>query len=206
MSLTKSCNFCVHENKVFDLDGYEILPDEDNIVCVFLNGMERRFKIDKMIVWLKESGYSKLFREPKQVKVIVKKEPKEPKPIKEKTVKVAKVKITKPKKEKSIKIPRQKKEPTLCKCGSVMFGKVSCQKCRTANKQPQYKKVEFDKRKIKGRENNHGYPKRKVSCSNGKEYKSLYEAGEELNLTRSQIWHVCTGKWKHTNGLIFKYV
>lgn len=175
----KNCNFCIHENKVFDLDGYEILPDEDNIVCVFLNGMERRFKIDKMIVWLKDSGYHKLFREPKipkPIKVFV------PKEIKEKNGKVVKVKIPKPKKEKHIKLPRVKKEP-----------------------KKQYVKVEFDKRKIKGKENNHGYPKRKVSCSNGKEYNSLYEAGKELNLTRSQIWHVCTGKWKHTHGLTFKY-
>jgi len=182
MSLTKPCNFCIHENKVFDLDGYEILPDEDNVVTVFLNGMKRRFKIDKMIVWLKDSGYHKLFREPKIPKTIKVSVPKEPKRIKEKTVKVAKVKIPKPKKEKLIKLPRVKKEP-----------------------KKQYVKVEFDKRKIKGKENNYGYPKRKVICSNGKEYKSLYEAGEKLGLTRSQVWHVCTGKWKHTKGLTFKY-
>ena len=29
-----SCNFCIYENKVFDLNGYEILPDEENIVAV----------------------------------------------------------------------------------------------------------------------------------------------------------------------------
>jgi len=63
----KHCNFCIYENKVFDLNGFEILPDEDNVVCVFLNGMERRFKIDKMIVWLKESGYHNLFRKPKAI-------------------------------------------------------------------------------------------------------------------------------------------
>lgn len=188
-----SCNFCIHENKIFDLNGYEILPDEDNIVTVFFNGLERRFKPDKMIVWLKESGYHKLFRKPKELPKI-----KKPKPTIEK--------ITSVKKEKPPKKIRVKKEPNLCKCGSVMFGKVSCQKCRTKNKKPQYKKVEFDKRKIKGRKNDNGYPKRKVICSNGKEYNSLYEAGEELGLTRSQIWHVCTGKWKHTHGLIFNYI
>lgn len=170
----KNCNFCIYENKVFDLNGYEILPDEDNIVAVFLNGMERRFKIDKMIVWLKESGYHKLFREPKQLPKI-----KELKPIKVKKEKVLAVKIPKVKKEKPIKIQRVKKEPKI------------------------YQKVEFDKRKIS---NDNGYPKRKVSCSNGKNYNSLYEAGKELGLTRSQIWHVCTGKWKHTHGLIFNYV
>lgn len=175
-------NFCIHENKVFDLDGYEILPDEDNVVTIVFNGLERRFKIDKMIVWLKESGYHKLFRAPKIPKLIKGSILKDPKPIKEKLDKVPKVKIPRVKKEKPTKIPRVKKEP-----------------------KKQYVKVEFDKRKIKGKENNNGYPKRKVICSNGKEYNSLYEAGKELGLTRSQIWHVCTGKWKHSHGLTFKY-
>lgn len=192
----KNCNFCIHENKVFDLNGYEILPDEDGIVCVFLNGMERRFKIDKMIVWLKESGYKSLFRKPKELPKI-----KEPKPIIEKNVKVKKERILKVKKP-----PRVKKQPNLCECGSVMFGKVSCQKCRTANKKPQYKKVEFDKRKVKGKQNDYGYQKRKIECSNGNAYNSLYEASNDTGVTRSQIWHVCNGKWKHTHGLIFQYV
>lgn len=173
-----SCNFCIYENKVFDLNGYEILPDEDNIVTVFLNGMERRFKIDKMIVWLKESGYKSLFRKPKELPKI-----KEPKPIKEKIVKVKLVKVPKLKKEKPIKIPKVKKEP-----------------------KPQYKKVEFDKRTIKGRKNDGGYPKRKIECSNGKKYNSLYEAANDTKTTRSQIWHVCNGKWSHTKGLFFQYV
>ena len=176
MSLTKSCNFCIHENRVFDLEGHEILPDEDGIICVFLNGMERRFKVDKMIIWLKDSGYNKLFRQPKI-----------PKP----------VKVSVPEVLKPIKIPKPKKEPSLCECGSIMFGKSKCQKCRTKNKKT-YVKVEVKDSK--------GYPKRKVSCSNGKEYSSLYDAGKKLNLTRSQIWHVCTGKWKHTHGLVFKYI
>lgn len=191
----KNCNFCIHENKIFDLEGYEISPDEDNIVCVVLNGMERRFKVDKMIVWLKDSGYHKLFREPKKTKLIEVSVPKEPKPIKEKTVKVKKIKKDKPH-------PRVKKQPIFCECGSVMFGKIKCQKCRTKNKKTQYVKVDVDKRTLG---NDNGYSKRKVSCSNGKEYNSLYEAGLELGLTRSQIWHVCTGKWKHTHGLTFKY-
>lgn len=173
-----SCNFCIYENKVFDLNGYEILPDEEGVIAVFLNGLERRFKIDKMIVWLKDSGYNNLFRKPKELPKV-----KEPKPIKEKVVKVKLVKLPKPKKEKPIKIPKVKKEP-----------------------KPQYKKVEFDKRTIKGKANDNGFPKRKVVCSNGKTYNSLYQAGAELGVTRSQIWHVCTGKWKHTHGLVFHYV
>ena len=174
----KNCNFCIYENKVFDLNGYEMLPDEDNIVTVFLNGMERRFKIDKMIVWLKESGYKSLFKKPKELPKI-----KEPKPIKEKIVKVKTVKVPRIKKEKPIKVPKVKKEP-----------------------KPQYKKVEFDKRKNNKAGGDYGYPRRKVECSNGKTYNSLYEAGAELGVTRSQIWHVCTGKWKHTHGLTFQYV
>ena len=170
-----SYNFCIYENKIFDLNGYEILPDEDNIVTVSLNGMERRFKIDKMIFWLKESGYKSLFRKPKELPKV-----KEPKLIKKKVIKIKIVKVPRVKKEKLIKIPKVKKE-----------------------KKPQYKKVEFDKRKL-GNEN--GYPKRKIECSNGKTYNSLYEAGTELGVTRSQIWHVCTGKWKHTHGLFFQYV
>ena len=63
--MIKNYNFCIYQNKVFDLEGYEILPNEDNVVTVFLNGMERRFKIDKMIVWLKESGYKSIFKKPK---------------------------------------------------------------------------------------------------------------------------------------------
>lgn len=175
-----SYNFCIYENKVFDLNGYEILPDEDNIVTVFLNGMERRFKIDKMIVWLKESGYKNLFRKPKQLPKI-----KDPKPIKEKfvKVKVPKIKVPRVKKEKPIKVQKVKKEP-----------------------KPQYKKVEFDKRKNNKAGGDYGYPRRKVECSNGKTYNSLYEAANDTLTTRSQIWHVCNGKWLHTKGLFFQYV
>ena len=173
--MMKSCSFCIYQNKVYDLNGYEIMPDEDGIVTVFLNGMERKFKIDKMIVWLKESGYKSLFRKPKKIPKI-----KEPKPIVEKVVKVKIVKAPKLKKEKPIKVPNIKKEPKL-----------------------QYQKVEFDKRKL-GNEN--GYPKRKIECSNGKQYNSLYEAAKDNETTRSQIWHVCNGKWEHTGGLTFKYV
>ena len=171
-----SCNFCIYENKIFDLNGYEILPDEDNIVTVWLNGMERRFKPDKMIVWLKDSGYKSLFRKPKELQKI-----KEPKPIAIKVKKVKIVKEPKPKKEKPVKVPKIKKEP-----------------------KPQYKKVEFDKRKIKGRINK-GNPKCRVICSNGETYDSMYRAAAELGITRSQIWHVCNGKWKHTNNLHFSY-
>lgn len=164
-----SCNFCIYENKVYDLNGYEILPDEDGIISVFLNGLERRFKIDKMIVWLKDSGYKSLFRKPKELPKI-----KEPKPIKEKIVKVKVVKVPKPKKEKPIKVPKVKKEPKI-----------------------KYQKVEFDKRTTKGR---------KIECSNGKTYNSIIEAQKELELTRSQIWHVLTNKWKHTHNLTFRYL
>lgn len=191
----KNCNFCIYEDKIFDLNGYEILPDEDNIVTVFLNGMERRFKPDKMIVWLREAGYKNLFRKPKELPKI-----KETKPIKEKVVKV-----------KKVKVPRVKKPPKLCKCGATMTSTTTCRKCYLESKPKQkqvYKKVEFDKRTIKGRTTNggdYGYSKRKVICSNGKTYDSMYRAAAELGITRSQIWHVCNGKWKHTNNLKFSY-
>lgn len=189
----KNCNFCIYEDKIFELNGYEILPDEDNIVTVWLNGMERRFKPDKMIVWLKESGYKNLFRKPKELPKI-----KEPKPI------IIKV--------KKAKVPRIKKPPKLCKCGVIMTSTTTCRKCYLESKPKQkqvYKKVEFDKRTIKGRTTNggdYGYPKKKVQCSNGKIYNSLYEAGKDTGTTSSQIWHVCNGKWKHTKNLTFNYL
>jgi hypothetical protein len=70
------CNFCIYENKVFDMHGNEIKPDEDNIVSVIFNGVERRFVVDKMINFLKEGGYNSVFREPKKIAI-----PKEPKTI-----------------------------------------------------------------------------------------------------------------------------
>lgn len=186
----KNCNFCIHEDKVFDLTGYEILPDEDGIVTVFLNGMERRFKTDKMIVWLKESGYKSLFREPKIPKpkpIIVSL------PIKEKIAKI-------------IKIPKQK-EQKICKCGAKMTSNTTCRKCYLESKPRQkqksnYKKVEFDKRKNNGRTDHC----KKIECSNGKIYNSIVEAQKEIGVTRSQIWHVLTNKWKHTHNLTFKYL
>lgn len=173
-----SCNFCIYENKVFDLNGYEILPDEDNIVTVFLNGMERRFKIDKMIVWLKESGYNKLFRKPKDIpKPKIVKSPREKivKVKKERIVKVKIVKEPKPKKEKPIKVKKESKPPYQKKGYGVHGG-------------------------------NFGYPKRKIICSNGNVYDSLYEASKTLGLSRGSVYHVCTGKYKHTKGLTFNYV
>lgn len=133
----KNYNFCVYENKVFDLNGFEILPDEDNVVCVFLNGMERRFKIDKMIVWLKESGYHNLFRKPKAL----------PKP--KKTIIT---RITKPEKD-------------------------------------------------------YGFRRRKIFCSNGRSYESLYEASKEIGIDRSSICQVLNNKNKRKTvaGLTFKY-
>jgi hypothetical protein len=188
----KNHNFCIYENKVFDLNGYEILPDENNIVTVFFNGMERRFIIDKMIAFLKDSGYHKLFRKPKELPKI-----KEPKPIKEKV--------------KTVKVPRVKKPPNLCKCGVKMTSNTTCRKCyleAIPKKKKFYKKVEFDMRTIKGRKTNggdYGFPRRKINCSNGKTYNSLYEAAKDTGTTSSQIWHVCNGKWKHTKNLNFKY-
>ena len=192
----KNCNFCIHEDKVYDLNGYEMLPDEDGVIAVYLNGMERRFKIDKMIAWLKESGYKSLFREPKIPKPIV---------VKEKLVK-----IPKPKKPQKVKVPRIKKPPKICKCGATMTGTTTCRKCYLEAHPKQYKqyykKVEFDKRTIKGKPNDNGFVKRKIECSNGKKYNSLYEAGKDTGTTSSQIWHVCNGKWKHTHNLTFKYL
>ena len=136
----KKCNFCIHENKVFDLNGFEMLPDEDNVVTVFFNGMERKFKIDKMIAWLKESGYNNLFKKPKAL----------PKPIKEK--KVVLKRIVKPEKD-------------------------------------------------------YGFQRRKIFCSNGRSYESLYEASKEIGIDRSSICQVLNNKNKRKTvaGLTFKY-
>lgn len=136
----KNCNFCIHENKVFDLDGYEILPDEDNIVTVFFNGMERKFKVDKMILWLKESGYKNLFKKPKA--------------------------LPKPKKEKKVVLKRVVKP-----------------------------------------ERNYGFQRRRIFCSNGQSYESLYEASQEIGIDRSSIWQVMNNfnNRKSVAGLTFKY-
>lgn len=192
----KNCNFCIHENKVYDLNGYEMLPDKDGVISVILNGMERRFKIDKMINWLKDSGYKALFREPKEIKIIVPKEV------------IAKVvKIPKPKKPQKVKVTRIKKPPKICKCGAKMTSNTTCRKCYLESKPRQkqksrYVKVEFDKRKNNGRTNH----SRKIECSNGKIYNSIIEAQKEIGVTRSQIWHVLTNKWKQTHNLTFKYL
>lgn len=170
-----SCNFCIYENKIFDLNGYEILPDENNIVSVFLNGMERRFKVDKMIVWLKESGYNTLFRKPKQLPKPKFQSQKSKNCQNSKAKKVKIVKIPKPKKEKPIKVKKESKPPYQKKGYGVHGG-------------------------------NFGYPKRKIICSNGNVYDSLYEASKTLGLSRGSVYHVCTGKYKHTKGLTFNYV
>lgn len=138
------CNFCIHENKVFDLNGHEILPDEENVVSVFLNGMDRRFKVDKMIIWLKESGYHKLFRKPKPL----------------------------PKEKAIILIP---------------------------------KKNNSRKKNTQGGE--YGFPKRKIFCSNGRSYDSIYQASKEIGIDRSSICQTLNNKNKRKSvaGLTFKY-
>jgi hypothetical protein len=176
----KGCNFCIYENKIFDLQGYEIKPDEDNIVKVIFNGLERRFIADKMINFLKENGYNSLFKKPKKIAI-----PKETKPIKEKIVKAQKI-VKAPK----VKVAKVAKHP------KVKVAKVP------KEKKPQYKKVEFDKRKLG---NDNGYTKKKVICSNGIVYNSLYEAQKELNINRTGIFNCCQGIYKQTKGYSFKY-
>jgi hypothetical protein len=171
----KGFNFCVYENKIFDLQGHEIIPDEDNIVKVIFNGLERRFIAEKMINFLKDGGYNSLFKKPKKILI-----PKEPKPIKEKIVKAPKiVKIKKVKKKPIVKVVKVPKE-----------------------KKPTYKKVDFDKRKLG---NDNGYTKKKVLCSNGQVYNSLYEASKLLKINRTGIFHCCQGRYKQTKGFSFKY-
>jgi hypothetical protein len=172
----KGCNFCIYENKVFDLHGHEIIPDEDNIVKVIFNGAERRFIAEKMINFLKEGGYNSLFKKPKKIAIPKEPKPKEPKPIKVKVVKVPKVKVAKVQKKQIVKVVKEKK--------------------------PQYKKVEFDKRKLG---NDNGFVKKKVICSNGIVYNSLYEAQKELNINRTGIFNCCNGIYKKTKGFSFKY-
>jgi hypothetical protein len=145
-------NFFIRENKIYNIDSTELLPDENGVIKVILYGYERRFKYDRFINFLEMNNYTKFFKSPLKQK------------------KIKKEKVVKLKKEKPIKIPKIKKE---------------------------YQKVIFDKRKTKGR---------KIICSNGKVYNSIAEAEIELNLTRTQIWSVCTGRWKHTKNLIFKYL
>lgn len=143
--IMKNCNFCIHENKVFDLNGFEILPDEDNIVTVFFNGMERKFKVDKMIVWLKESGYKNIFKKPKT-------------PIKQKV-----------------------------------------------KKEIMYKKTTSLIKRTKG--GDYGFQRRRIFCSNGRSYESLYEASKEIGIDRSSICQVLNNKNKRKSvaGLTFKY-
>lgn len=46
---------------------------------------------------------------------------------------------------------------------------------------------------------------KKIFCSNGKEYRSIIEAAEELGLNRSGISQVLSGKYKQTGGYTFVY-
>jgi hypothetical protein len=179
------CNFCIYENKIFDLHGHEIIPDEDNIVKVIFNGLERRFIAEKMINFLKEGGYNSLFKKPKKIAIPKEPKPKEPKPIK--------VKIVKAPKEKILKAPKVK----VAKVQKKQIVKV------VKEKKPQYKKVEFDKRKLG---NDNGFAKKKVLCSNGKVYNSLYEAQKELNINRTGIFNCCQGTYKQTKGYSFEYL
>ena len=41
--------------------------------------------------------------------------------------------------------------------------------------------------------------------NNDKIYESLHLAAEELNLSRGNIYHCCTGKYKQTKGYRFRY-
>lgn len=98
-------NFCIYENRIFDLIGNEILPDSDGVVSVFMNGKERRFIREKMIDWLKKSGYKRIFKKPKK---LPKEKPIKILKIKEKLLPIKKIKVKILKPQKKLKI---KKEP-----------------------------------------------------------------------------------------------
>lgn len=182
----KGFNFCIYENKVFDLNGHEISPDEDGVITIEMNGLERRFKKEKMIDWLQDSNYKSLFREPKKLPEI----------------KVEKIKVAKLPKEKVVKI--KKERFVKVKILKVKPPKIVKQKVIREKKPPKkYEKVLFDKRKLG---NKYGFTKRQITCSNGKKYNSIYQASMDLNIRRASICKVCQGKWKHTHGLIFNYL
>jgi hypothetical protein len=193
----KNFNFCIYENKIFDLNGYEMLPDENNIVTVFFNGMERRFIADKMIVFCKESGYKNLFKKPKQLPKI-----KEPKLTKEILVKV---KVVKKAKEKIVKVKVVKNKT--CACGSKMTGKTKCRKCYLENCNLTPKRA-YNKKGYGTHGGNYGFPKRQIECSNGRVYESLYQASKEIGINRASIFQVLNDKnnRKTVAGLTFKYI
>lgn len=51
------------------------------------------------------------------------------------------------------------------------------------------------------------YGIRHIYClTNGEVYPSISEAARKLNLDDSSISKVCRGRWKHTGGMVFRYV
>lgn len=51
------------------------------------------------------------------------------------------------------------------------------------------------------------YGIRRIYClTNGEVYQSISEAARKLKLDDSSISKVCRGKWKHTGGMVFRYV
>ena len=182
-------NFYIRENKIYDLENTEIIPDDNGIIKVILYGYERRFKADRFINFLEMNNYTTFFKSPlKPKKIRVKKE----KPVK---VKIPKV--------KPVKVPKEKKPQRKCKCGVVISGKFKCRKCFESTKKV-YQKVEFDKRCNNG--SNTGFSKTPISCSNGKIYESMTKCAQELNITKSTIWNICNKKWKTSRGLTFNYL
>jgi virulence-associated protein VapD len=88
-------NFFIRENKIYNLDSTELLPDENGVIKVILYGYERRFKYDRFINFLEMNNYTKFFKSPLKQK------------------KIKKEKVVKVKKEKPIKIPKIKEERKL---------------------------------------------------------------------------------------------
>lgn len=172
-------NFYIRENKIYDLDNTEILPDSKGIIKVILHGYERRFKADRFIKFLELNNYTTFFKSP----------------LKPKKIRVKKV--------NPLKVAKEKKPQRKCKCGVVISGKFQCRACFESTKKV-YQKVQFDKRCNNG--SNTGFEKRPIACSNGKVYESMTKCAQELNITKSTIWNICNKKWKTSRGLTFNYL
>ena len=83
--------------------------------------------------------------------------------------------------------------------------KIKKQRLVKVKKEPKPKIVR-EKKGYGSHGGDNGFPRKKIQCSNGNVYDSIYQAAKELNLNRSAVCLVCQGKYKTTKGFTFNYL
>ena len=119
-------------------------------------------------------------------------------------VRSAQIKETKPPKIKAEKIIKEK-VVRLKPVKKVSAPKIKKQRLVKVKKEPKPKIVR-EKKGYGSHGGDNGFPRKKIQCSNGNVYDSIYQAAKELNLNKSAVCLVCQGKYKTTKGFTFNYL